>query len=64
MKEEKETYRLEMIIFRNFNGTKEEAQKELQEDMEGFDAGEYGWLSENYMPEDPYLYKLDPYEGE
>ena len=44
MKEEKETYRLEMIIFRNFNGTKEEAQKELQEDMEGFDAGEYGWL--------------------
>ena len=64
MKEEKETYRLEMIIFRNFNGTKEEAQKELQEDMEGFDAVEYGWLSENYMPEDPYLYKLDPYEGE
>jgi hypothetical protein len=60
--EEQETYRLEMIIFRNFNGTKEEAQDELQQDSDGFERNEYGWVSENYMAEDPYLIKLEPYK--
>jgi hypothetical protein len=62
IEEEQETYRLEMIIFRNFNGTKEEAQDELQQDADGFETGEYGWISENYMAEDPYLIKLEPYK--
>ncbi len=62
IEEEQETYRLEMIIFRNFNGTKEEAQDELQQDSDGFERNEYGWVSENYMAEDPYLIKLEPYK--
>ena len=61
-KVEQETYRLEMIIFRNFNGTKKEAQDELQGDADGFESNEYGWISENYMAEDPYLIKLEPYK--
>ena len=62
IEEEQETYRLEMIIFRNFNGTKEEAQDELQQDADGFEYDEYGWISENYMAEAPYLIKLEPYK--
>ena len=47
------TYRLEMIIFRNFKGTKDEALDELQGDVEAFENGNAGWVSENYMPESP-----------
>ena len=50
---EKGTYRLEMIIFRNFKGTKDEALDELQGDVEAFENGNAGWVSENYMPESP-----------
>jgi len=50
---EKGTYRLEMIIFRNFKGTKDEALDELQGDVEAFENGNAGWFSENYMPESP-----------
>jgi len=52
------TYRLEMIIFRNFNGTKDEALDELQEDVTAFENGDAGWFSENYMPESPLVDKL------
>ena len=52
------TYRLEMIIFRNFKGTKDEALDELQEDVEAFENGDAGWFSENYMPESPLVDKL------
>ena len=50
---EKGTYRLEMIIFRNFKGTKDEALDELQGDVGAFENGNAGWFSENYMPESP-----------
>ena len=52
------TYRLEMIIFRNFNGTKDEALDELQGDVEAFENGDAGWFSDNYMPESPLVDKL------
>ena len=52
------TYRLEMIIFRNFKGTKDEALDELQGDVEAFENGDAGWFSENYMPESPLVDKL------
>ena len=52
------TYRLEMIIFRNFKGTKDEALDELQEDVEAFENGDAWWFSENYMPESPLVDKL------
>ena len=52
------TYRLEMIIFRNFKGTKEEALAELQGDVESFENGDAWWFSENYMPESPLVDKL------
>ena len=52
------TYRLEMIIFRNFKGTKDEALDELQGDVEAFENGNAGWFSENYMPESPLVDKL------
>jgi len=55
---EKGTYRLEMIIFRNFKGTKDEALDELQGDVESFENGNAGWFSENYMPESPLLDEL------
>ena len=55
---EKGTYRLEMIIFRNFKGTKDEALDELQGDVEAFENGDAGWFSENYMPESPLVDKL------
>jgi len=55
---EKGTYRLEMIIFRNFKGTKDEALDELQGDVEAFENGNAGWFSENYMPESPLVDKL------
>ena len=55
---EKGTYRLEMILFRNFNGTKDEALDELQGDVEDFENGNAGWFSENYMPESPLVDKL------
>ena len=58
MIEEKGTYRLEMIIFRNFKGTKDEALDELQGDVEAFENGDAGWFSENYMPESPLVDKL------
>jgi len=65
---EKGTYRLEMIIFRNFKGTKDEALDELQGDVEAFENGNAGWFSENYMPESPlvtsrlwYLVEQDKY---
>ena len=51
-------HRLEMIIFRNFKGTKDEALDELQEDVEAFENGDAGWFSENYMPESPLVDKL------
>ena len=52
------TYRLEMIIFRNFKGTKDEALDELQGDVDAFENGNAGWFSENYMPESPLVDKL------
>ena len=52
------TYRLEMIIFRNFKGTKDEALDELQGDVESFENGDAWWFSENYMPESPLVDKL------
>ena len=55
---EKGTYRLEMIIFRNFKGTKDEALDELQGDVDAFENGNAGWFSENYMPESPLVDKL------
>ena len=58
MIEEKGTYRLEMIISRNFNGTKDEALDELQEDVDAFENGDAGWFSDNYMPESPLVDKL------
>ena len=51
-------HRLEMIIFRNFKGTKDEALDELQGDVEAFENGDAGWFSENYMPESPLVDKL------
>ena len=39
------TYRLEMIIFRNFKGTKDEALDELQGDVEAFENGKIGRAS-------------------
>ena len=51
-------HRLEMIIFRNFKGTKDEALDELQEDVEAFENGDAWWFSENYMPESPLVDKL------
>jgi hypothetical protein len=47
-----------MIIFRNFNGTKDEALDELQEDVTAFENGDAGWFSDNYMPESPLVDKL------
>ena len=53
------TYRLEMLIVTNFQGTLEEAQDKLQDDATGFEQGDAGWFSENYIPEDPYLVELE-----
>ena len=60
----KKTYRLEMVIFTNFQGTLEEAKDKMQDDMQGFEQGDAGWYSENYMPEAPSIDKLDEYNGE
>jgi hypothetical protein len=49
---EVETYRLEMTIFTNFNGTEEEARAKLEEDLDGFESGDAGWFGDNYMPTD------------